>query len=392
MKWDSHLHSALRIIDEYEGQIPLAVFMKDFFGRNSQMGSRDRKSIAALVYGFYRLGHAMKGKSREDRIFTGLLLCETAPSEILAYFRPELEKRILDSLDGKISFLETGDSGFRLREVFPWWESLSQGMNGEEFSRSLFRQPRVFIRARPLMQEEVKHALNGAGVAYETLGQDCFSLPPGTKTETLIPDPSWFEVQDYSSQRTGEYFKIGSLAHSSRTKPVIWDCCAASGGKSILLHDIHPEADLFVSDIRPAALKNLQIRFREAGIRHYRSVITDLRSDHPLPPGKWSFDTVILDAPCTGSGTWGRTPEQLYFFHPAQIEKSGSLQRKIAQNVFPYLKKGSPLIYITCSVFRGENEAVVQFLCEQFSLGLRKCGLISGYAYQADSMFAAYLS
>ena len=95
------------------------------------------------------------------------------------------------------------------------------------------------------------------------------------------------------------------------------------------------------------------------------------------------------DAPCSGSGTWGRTPEQLYFFNEAQIISYAKLQANILQNVIPALKKGGHLLYITCSVFQAENEAIVKLIQEEQGLTLIKAELLKGYEEKGDTMFAA---
>ena len=97
----------------------------------------------------------------------------------------------------------------------------------------------------------------------------------------------------------------------------------------------------------------------------------------------------MTDVPCTGSGTWARTPEDLYFFDPRKIEAYSSRQAAIMRNIVPALKKGASLVYSTCSVFREENEGILQLLGREFGLSPEKAGSIVGYAGAADSMYAA---
>jgi 16S rRNA (cytosine967-C5)-methyltransferase len=102
------------------------------------------------------------------------------------------------------------------------------------------------------------------------------------------------------------------------------------------------------------------------------------------------FDIIIADLPCSGSGTWARTPEQMYFFKQEKIEYYSSLQKRIVSNLYPYLEKGGLLVYITCSVFKNENEEVVDFILENFdNLRMAKMEILKGYHLKADTMFAA---
>ena len=98
---------------------------------------------------------------------------------------------------------------------------------------------------------------------------------------------------------------------------------------------------------------------------------------------------IIADVPCTGSGTWSRTPEQLFFFDEKDISKYSSLQKKILTNTIPRLKAGGWLLYVTCSVFREENEGNVKFIEETFAVSLQKQELLIGYEIKADTLFVA---
>jgi 16S rRNA (cytosine967-C5)-methyltransferase len=118
---------------------------------------------------------------------------------------------------------------------------------------------------------------------------------------------------------------------------------------------------------------------------------------HPVEiKGSNEFDLVIADVPCSGSGTWGRTPEQLYYFEADKIEEYAALQMKILPNLVPHIAPGGYLLYITCSVFRKENEANVNFILRQAidnagqpTLRLVSSELLKGYDKKADTMFAA---
>ncbi|MFD2286497.1 hypothetical protein ACFSOV_10295 [Pedobacter petrophilus] len=146
-----------------------------------------------------------------------------------------------------------------------------------------------------------------------------------------------------------------------------------------------------MSDLRESILLNLDERFRLAGIKKYHKKELDLLKNNDQVLHHYQFDGIILDAPCTGSGTWGRTPEMLTFFSEQKISFFSNMQKYIAQNVIKYLKPGKPLIYITCSAFAEENEEVVNHLTTNLPLELEKMELIKGYKNQADSMFVARL-
>lgn len=379
IRWENYLAAAEKIIVAYDGSLPLHHFLKGFFKQHPYMGSRDRRQITQLVYQYYRLGHLWKGvKSTSARILMGNFLCEQEGNELLKFFHPELNEKISLSVEEKLSFLGTED----VTDIFPFAEELSSDIDSHAFYRSFFVQPHLFIRTRNNKQFSILRLLEKAEVAFEVLGENTIALPNSTKIDTIITDKSWYEIQDASSQKAGALF-------NAQAGEQWWDSCAASGGKSILLLDKQPAVKLMVSDVRASIIQNLHQRFKEAGIRHYESIVMDLTAPVSLSVIKdRRFDHIILDAPCSGSGTWGRTPESLSYFSEKQITDYQQLQKKIAANVVQLLKPGGTLIYITCSVFRKENEDVVSFLEEGSGLERLEGGIIAGYQQRADSMFA----
>lgn len=158
-----------------------------------------------------------------------------------------------------------------------------------------------------------------------------------------------------------------------------------------MLYDLFPDINLTVSDKRENILVNLKKRFAKADITNYEGFIADLSV--PLIQNKRNkYNLIIADVPCSGSGTWSRTPEQLYFFRESKIEEYSNLQKKIVSNVIPFLQPGGFLLYITCSVFKKENEEVVAFIKENHQLELRHTELFAGYDQKADTLFAALFS
>ncbi|MRG47384.1 RsmB/NOP family class I SAM-dependent RNA methyltransferase [Chitinophaga sp. SYP-B3965] len=372
-RWENYIIAAEKIITGYNGSLPLHHYLKTFFKAHPHMGSRDRRRIQQLVYHYFRLGHWQRALPVKERILLGTLLCEQAPDELLSFFKPEWDTGA--SFDDKLAFLKLL---WNAAEAFPFASHLSTGIDPEKFTRSFLQQPKLFLRARPGKLPAILRLLEG-NYNYEQIGANTIALPNGTKTELIFPDKSWYEIQDLSSQETGLRFHPKAGEHW-------WDCCAASGGKSILLHDLQPAVNLFASDVRASILENLRKRFAEAGLKNYTSKVLDLTAPSLKLP---QFSGIILDAPCSGSGTWGRTPESSTFFKEAQIGEYAALQKKIARNVAPFLAPGGTLIYITCSVFKEENEDAVAFLEKECGLKIEESGIISGYERNADTMFVA---
>lgn len=450
MKFDNQLRYASNIIASYQGEIPLHAWLKNFFREHKQMGSKDRKLVSNLVYGFYRLGHAIKGIPVEERILIGLFLCNNSPHELLLYFRPDWNGQASRPLAEKMEIVRQSGIPFVSTDIFPWKEELSEGIDHEAFCLSFLRQPDLFLRIRPGHEKEVLRRLEQPPrpIAYEFIPPFTLRLPNGFNVEEWFTPDKEVVIQDYSSQRIAPFLQIarsplapqhppssspsasphpsspgssgrpdGSPGRSHPPAPLsFWDACAASGGKSILAFDLNPLIDITVSDIRESILHNLRERFRQAGIKNYHSFVANLATPQTAAPrakgtaipsrtesvptgrpsiGKGpagsrpSYDLILADAPCSGSGTWSRTPEDLYFFHPKKILHYSEQQKRIVANILPDMKKGASFVYSTCSVFKKENEEIAAFICDSFGLQQDRMESIKGYDQKADSMFAA---
>ncbi|HEY0677035.1 MAG TPA: hypothetical protein VGD17_02070, partial [Chitinophagaceae bacterium] len=303
--------------------------------------------------------------------------------------------------------------------IFPWKDALSYGIDHEQFSRSFLAQPDLFLRIRPGHEKTVRQKLGDAGMMFSEISHSTISLPNASKIDSVLLLDKEAVVQDISSQNTGSFLTAVSdetpTFNSRPLRPInVWDCCAASGGKSLLAFDLLDDINLTVSDVRETIIQNLKKRFANAGINNYKAFIADLArpftfnhqqsewAEQPLAAdnkmatqgniSNFQHDLIILDAPCSGSGTWSRSPEQLVFFnYESGTDHYSSLQRKIAINAIPFLKKGGRLVYITCSVFKKENEDIVQHIQDNSSLKLERMEILKGYDKKADTLFAASL-
>ena len=321
--------------------------------------------------------------SMEEKLLMGVFLCSDKSNEILTALKPEWNEKYDLPLRQKLLLINYPLS---IAEVFPWKEELSKGIYHEEFCLSFFMQPGLFLRLRPGKEKIVMQKLQQAGINFKIISDTCLSLENSSKIDKIIELDREAVVQDYNSQRTGEFIKSEIL----NLKPGIsvWDCCAGSGGKSIMIYDIDPKVKLAASDVRESILINLKKRLEKAGIKGYKDFVLDIASEKPGILNLKS-EIVVADVPCSGSGTWSRTPEQLYFFNERRIEEYSALQKKIVSNAISQLQPGGTFIYITCSVFKKENEEVAMFIKENFPLKLKQMEILKGYDKKADTMFVA---
>jgi 16S rRNA (cytosine967-C5)-methyltransferase len=382
MRSYSYLNSVGAVIKNYDGSLPLSVWLKNYFKENKKFGSKDRKQVAHICFCFYRLGNSFSYLDIEEKMLLALFLCSGESNFVLKELKPEWNENIFLPLERKIEMLGVKES---VNEIFSLKNELSEEIEFEAFSQSFLIQPELFLRIRPDKKEKILQSLQEGLVQFDLIKENCIRLNNGTKVEELIEIDKDAVVQDMNSQQVLNFPQLQTINFKLQTS--VWDCCAASGGKSILFHDFFPEAVLTVSDIRESILNNLKKRFLAAGIKTYNSYLLDLTSQRFSFTKK--FDIIICDAPCSGSGTWSRTPEQLSFFKKEKIDYYADLQKKIAMNAAKSLKDGGYFIYITCSVFTKENEEMVKFITSNSALQLLSMQYLKGYDKKADTLFAA---
>lgn len=384
MKAFHQLATVENILKQFGFEQPLYRFLATYYRQNKQMGSKDRRTASRLIYNYFRLGKALSNESLENRLVVAEFLCNTETNTFISYFKPDFEEFVHLRLDEKLEIVKKQFPDFKLSNVYPFAKNLSDKVEKEAFYKSIFVQPDLYIRMQRGKEKQLIKLLENANLTFERINEQTLALPNGTKLDQIITDSGIYEVQDVSSQKVGESFK-------PQKWDKWWDCCAASGGKSLLLLDEEPTIKLLVSDNRESILENLKERFFLAGIKGYQRKVLDLTQSQDLLLHDYEFDGIIFDAPCSGSGTWGRTPEMISSFTEGKLKFYTELQRKIAKNVVKYLKPGKPLIYITCSVFKAENDEQVKWLCQNFELKIESQELIRGYHTKADTLFVARL-
>ncbi|RYG46425.1 MAG: Fmu (Sun) domain-containing protein [Chitinophagaceae bacterium] len=377
-RYRSYLEVAKQIISNYRGEIPFAIHLKNFFSGKKKFGSTDRKTISALCYNYFRAAHALNG-SDDEKIIHAFFLMNENVHPFLKEMNDELNQKSSLTVAEKLELLK-----IEAENLFPFADHISTDININSFCNSFLRQPALFLRLRPGKEEAVLRKFDEAGVAYKRPGQRSLRLANSIKLENIISINKEAVVQDLSSQHTLDYINENLF----NELPVdVWDCCAASGGKSILAYDLlKQEVRLTVTDIRSNILKNLMQRLAEAGVPLYRSAVKDLGK---TISGMEKFGMIICDAPCTGSGTWARTPEQLHFFKEEKIRYYSNLQKQIIQNTVRQLKPGGIFVYITCSVFAEENEQQVEHILQQPGMSLLHQQYVEGYEHRADTLFTS---
>ncbi|HEV8082507.1 MAG TPA: Fmu (Sun) domain-containing protein [Chitinophagaceae bacterium] len=394
--FQKHLLFAESLISMYKSGEPFHLYIKKYYSSNKKHGSKDRKQIASLCYNYFRLGEGVSSHvTLQDKFLLGAFLCGSTPSILLSQLKPGWNEKIKCPLNEKLKIVE---NYFDPKIIFPLQQFLSDEIDHAKFATSFLEQPKLFLRIRPGKEATVPGKIRSANFTFEKIGDDCLVFSHNEKITDAIVTDREAVIQDYNSQRTGEFFskylftqQVEESLEKISLPITVWDCCAGSGGKSILAVDSLKNIKLTVTDRRPAILQNLKKRFAAAGIKNYAVFVSDLSTSVPPPLKgvKRRQDLIIADVPCSGSGTWSRTPEQLNFFKENEIEKYALLQKNIIRNIIPHLQDRGILLYITCSVFKKENEENIDYFLQNFQLNLLHKEYLNGYEMQADTLFVA---
>jgi 16S rRNA C967 or C1407 C5-methylase (RsmB/RsmF family) len=170
-----------------------------------------------------------------------------------------------------------------------------------------------------------------------------------------------FEVQDEGSQL---------LAFLVKAKPgqQVLDYCAGSGGKTLAFApSMQNKGQIFLHDVRPKALLECRKRLRRAGIQNAQTVAHD---SPKLSKLKKKMDWVLVDAPCTGTGTLRRNPDMKWKFSQEILSRLIGQQRMIFEKALSYMRPEGRIVYATCSILQEENQEQIEHFLKTYSLEL----------------------
>jgi 16S rRNA (cytosine967-C5)-methyltransferase len=338
---------------------PADTVLQDIYGRRREFGSRDRRLYSGLVYAFFRwkgwLDQA-PALPLERRAAAAWRLDFTESHPALDKLAPLPDPaEPLDSLAAKA------------RQAARWLElphapspdSLLPAaavplLENPALVESFQSRPPVWLRVRRSAGPALRALCAGLDmnpVPHPRL-PEAWQLPAKAQVADLMARAEGkAEIQDVASQGIGV---VAAPQPGSRW----WDVCAGAGGKSLHLADLAGgRISILATDLRESILDEAGRRLRLAGYsKQVRLQRQDAARD-PLPPGP--FDGVLVDAPCSGSGTWGRNPDARWRWNPDSMPGFADTQFAILERTAGAVKPGGVLVYSTCSAMIPENKGVL---------------------------------
>ncbi len=356
---------------------PLDRLLRDWFRTRRYAGSKDRAAIAARVFTIQRhrasLAWRMNCETPRALAISSLLADGEKPE---AYFTGGGygPSELSDVEQTAIAAPPAGEAPIPVRGEFPEFlePELTRAFGPHLLDEMLALQARapVDLRVNTLKRQrgEVLAALQArefkaAATPFSPVG---IRIPSGEGSAELgrsaMFESGAFEFQDEAAQ-------IASLLCQAKPGERILDLAAGAGGKSLALAAVmQNQGEIVACDIRQPALQQLAARATRAGATIIR---THLLAKEP-PDGP--FDAVLLDAPCSGSGTWRRQPELRWRLTPGLLRARTALQDKLLDQAATPVRPGGRLIYATCSILPCENEdRAAAFLARHHEFALRPC-------------------
>ena len=372
MRLGGRIAAAVEVLDDMDKRHrPASEALKDWGLSHRFAGSGDRAAIGNLVYDALRkklsLGWRMASDGHEHLIFAVLLdgwaetpasLAAKLEGDKFAPALPEagaLERFAAADLGAAPPHVQTDMPEWAAARLAPFFlEHLaSEG-------QALSARPPVDLRVNRLLSSRDKvldELPKNIGAAASKYSPDGIRIPAGPgdyRQPNVQVEPAfqkgWFEVQDEGSQLAAQ------MAGVSSSESVL-DYCAGGGGKTLELASLMGnKGQIHATDSDKSRLAPIFERLKRAETRNVQ--VHPANADLSALEGK--MNCVLVDAPCTGAGTWRRRPDAKWRLSEAQLAQRCNEQAAILEAAKKYVKPGGRLVYVTCSLFQEENAAQVE--------------------------------
>ncbi len=362
------------------GRVPADEVVGDYFRRHRFAGVKDRAAIGEHVYGVLRhrgaldwwiarVGEGMAPDARRRVLVALALLDGWTPAKIAGAcdgdrFRPApldmVERRMIAALSG--GELAHRDMPAHARGNYPpWLEPQLEAALGRGLAREM-----AAVQAGAHLDLRANRLKTNREAARALLGRDGIEAaetkhsPDGLRVFERVPlgtldafRGGLVEVQDEGSQ-------LAALLVDARPGMRVVDFCAGAGGKSLALAAcMENRGHLVACDVAERRLERATERLRRAGASMVQRKTLASAHDKWVKRHAGSFDRVLVDAPCSGTGTWRRNPDAIWRLAPGDLAALTAVQAEILDSAARLVRPGGRLVYVTCSVLGEENEAQI---------------------------------
>ncbi|MEK4034898.1 RsmB/NOP family class I SAM-dependent RNA methyltransferase [Methylocystis sp. IM3] len=368
----AHVSAAIEILaDLAQRRRPAAEALKDWGARHRFAGSKDRAAIASLVFDALRkyssaqwvmgadtpratlLGALREARGMDAAAIAALCSGEGhAPAPLTEAERERLETASLDGAPDHVR----GDYPEWLADRF----AAAFGARAAEEGAALATRAPVDLRVNILKasREQALAKLSHLAPAPTPLSPIGLRIDAGQGRGPALPAETAYvkglvEPQDEASQ-------LASLLCAAAPGEQVLDLCAGGGGKALALAgQMHNRGQLYAYDADGRRLMPIHERLERAGARNIQVRQPKGKAD-VLADLEGRCDLVLIDAPCTGVGTWRRHPDAKWRLAPGALELRLKEQAALLEQALRFVKPGGRLAYVTCSLLTDENESQIE--------------------------------
>lgn len=327
---------------------PLDLALSEYLRQNKSIGAHDRRLIGETIYGLMRWKELLDYLCPENLSLADRLKIFQEMNWAQTLSRPSIPEAL------RLGFTE-----FLFEKL-----KKAYGLEKARKLAQVFLTPApTTIRANRIKTTREELLVKWANVFLVAPSE---KSPDGivfSKREPLFSLPEFkeglFEMQDEGSQLVAALVRAESGQH-------ILDYCSGSGGKTLAFAPaMKGKGQIYLHDVRPTALLQAKQRLRRAGVQNAQF----LSPDHPkLPQLKGKMDWVLVDVPCSGSGTLRRHPEMKGKIDQPFLDRIKKEQQSIFEKALRYVRPGGRIVYATCSILPEENEEQTDFFEKRYDL------------------------
>lgn len=369
----ARISAAIEVLASIESlRRPASDALKEWGLKHRFAGSSDRSAIASLVYDVLRRRASaafVMGENTPRAVMLGMLRLERKldPAAIEKLFdgAGHAPPPLTDAERERLASPDLSSAPAYVAGDYPdWLDPHFARVFGEERVEevaALGNRAPLDLRVNMLKgdRDEAVAALseyNAAPTRWSPLGLR-ITVSPDRKSPAIHVDPAFIkgliEIQDEGSQ-------LAALLSAARPGEQVIDLCAGAGGKTLALAALMENSgQIFATDNDKHRLAPIHARLERAGVRNVQ-VLTPRKDTDVLADLDGSADLVLIDAPCTGTGSWRRNPDAKWRLRPGALEIRNREQTAVLDRAVSLLKPGGRIVYITCSALDEENGAQVR--------------------------------
>jgi 16S rRNA (cytosine967-C5)-methyltransferase len=382
----ARIAATIELLDEITGRSerPADLVANAFFRARRFIGSGDRRAVAERTWGILRRYGQLRwwlertrhpGRDARAMVAADLMLVDSMPiSELLTHFdggtyRPdpldEGELGALRQMEGH-SLPHPDQPDWVRLNVQEWVAPHLQEAYGPSWGReiaALETPPPVDLRVNRLKAtvEQARRALEAEGVETEPMR----FAPNGLRLKRRLSVVTGRAFQDGLVEIQDEGSQLVAALVDAQPGMQVADYCAGAGGKTLAIAaGMNNKGRVVAMDVYESRLDRSAQRLRRAGAHNVERRALDGDNAKWLKRQKGAFDRVLVDAPCTGTGTWRRNPDGRWTLAPEDLAELVPKQGAILDAASRLVKPGGGLIYATCSVLPAENEKQIASFLE----------------------------